>query len=155
MSEHTKEPWQIRVESTCSGAWLHIYKELDDGDELALFDSGTVYVFDHEKHGFDIAVTYNENPSLWKKTDDCDEIYANARRIVACVNACEGIPTEVLESGPHRIIQRYAAAERQRDELLAALKDLHKAYRMAVGLHSGQDDAYTVRSHNAIAKVKS
>lgn len=78
----------------------------------------------------------------------------NARRIVACVNACEGIPTEVLESGPHRIIQRYAAAERQRDELLAALKDLHKAYRMAVGLHSGQDDAYTVRSHNAIAKAE-
>lgn len=50
--------------------------------------------------------------------------YSNAKRIVACVNACEGIPTEVLESGPHRIIQRDAAAERQRDELLAASKEL-------------------------------
>jgi predicted nucleic acid-binding protein len=46
----------------------------------------------------------------------------NARRIVAAVNACEGIPTEVLDDGPHRIIQRYAAAEMERDELLAELK---------------------------------
>lgn len=28
-----------------------------------------------------------------------DEDAANARRIVACVNFCEGMPTEVLESG--------------------------------------------------------
>jgi hypothetical protein len=33
----------------------------------------------------------------WNGTDgDADE---NARRIVACVNACAGIPTEALEAG--------------------------------------------------------
>lgn len=71
----------------------------------------------------------------------CPDAQANARRIVACVNACEGIPTEVLESGSHRIIQRYAAAERQRDELLAELKSAiehidfkHEAYASAYEL---------------------
>lgn len=70
-----------------------------------------------------------------KKTDE-----ANARRIVACVNACEGISAEALNSwmnppdggfghphGPwpaHIIsLQRAAeAAAQQRDELLAALE---------------------------------
>jgi len=37
-----------------------------------------------------IAMTYPTEPDERK----CKE---NARRIVACVNACEGIPTEVLE----------------------------------------------------------
>jgi hypothetical protein len=30
-----------------------------------------------------------------------EEDYANARRIVACVNACKGIPTETLEANGH------------------------------------------------------
>ena len=54
---------------------------------------------------------------------------ANARRIVACVNACEGISTDELEEiastggmlGPREDVARIA---KQRDELLAALKDL-------------------------------
>lgn len=54
-----------------------------------------------------------------------DKMFANARRIVACVNACKGISTEKLE-GPgmlvnipddHNIIK-------QRDELLINLKKL-------------------------------
>lgn len=60
---------------------------------------------------------------------------ANARRLAACWNACEGIPTEALEaqqSGglPWSVadqIDKLAAlsrAERQSDELLAALKKL-------------------------------
>ncbi len=51
---------------------------------------------------------------------------ANARRIVACVNACEGISTEVLEGttaeklGPHLTgIRPTLDLMRQRDELLA------------------------------------
>lgn len=82
----------------------------------------------------------------------------NARRIVSAVNACAGIATRDLETKPlftDGYMVMFEEVTKQRDELLAALKDLHKAYRMAVGLHSGQDDAYTVRSHNAIAKVKS
>lgn len=50
----------------------------------------------------------------------------DARRIVACVNACAGIPTEQLESGEVRSVRDeladIATLEKQRDELLAALK---------------------------------
>lgn len=50
---------------------------------------------------------------------------ANARRIVACVNACAGLPTEHLESAPlGGILNGVAGLVSQRDELLAALEDL-------------------------------
>jgi uncharacterized protein YbaR (Trm112 family) len=65
------------------------------------------------------------------------ERIANARRIVACVNACEGIQTEFLELGEAEWVK--ALSERnalinQRDELVAALADalpdmLHDAQR--------------------------
>jgi transposase len=52
----------------------------------------------------------------------------DARRIVACVNACKGLTTESLEAGNYPvdcspIINRIDAIEVQRDELLAALKE--------------------------------
>ena len=43
---------------------------------------------------------------------------ANARRIVACVNACAGIPSEMLEampSGPVSLLPMYARIEKQRE----------------------------------------
>lgn len=50
----------------------------------------------------------------------------NARRIIACVNACAGIPTEQLESGEARSVRDeladIAMLEKQRDELLDALE---------------------------------
>ena len=54
---------------------------------------------------------------------------ANARRIVACVNVCAGIPTEVLEHGDIAKALKIFALDsatfrRQRDELLAALERL-------------------------------
>lgn len=55
-------------------------------------------------------------------------IHPDARRIVACVNACHGIPTDVLELGrvsPDAFQMqesRADKAEAQRDELLAALE---------------------------------
>lgn len=45
---------------------------------------------------------------------------ANARRIVACVNACEGVRTEVLEdvnSSERELLHHYVATVDQRDEL--------------------------------------
>ena len=49
---------------------------------------------------------------------------ADARRIVACVNACAGISTENLEDNlpVKELARRYNKALRQRDELLAALE---------------------------------
>jgi hypothetical protein len=53
----------------------------------------------------------------------------NARRIVACVNACAGIDTEYLEAMRNTTILKnsegkYKELLQQRDELLAALKGL-------------------------------
>ena len=53
---------------------------------------------------------------------------ANARRIVACVNACAGYSTDALESGisvvrtAQKNMEARALAEAQRDELAAALR---------------------------------
>lgn len=55
---------------------------------------------------------------------------ANALRLAACWNACEGISTEALETGPtmmaayQREERRADRAERERDELRAALEAL-------------------------------
>ena len=47
----------------------------------------------------------------------------DARRIVACVNACAGLPTEQLESSPPGgILNGVAGLIAQRNELLAALE---------------------------------
>jgi sigma54-dependent transcription regulator len=56
-----------------------------------------------------------------------NEQRANAHRIIACVNACAGIPTVALvaekyiQTASYRMRQ---SAEQQRDELLAALETL-------------------------------
>ena len=69
---------------------------------------------------------------------------ANARRLVACWNACEGLTTEHLENIDmlgETLAGRFAAfhaSERElmdtRDELLAALKDVLAAVRYSSGL---------------------
>ncbi|HDN9804005.1 TPA: hypothetical protein P2N04_001059 [Aeromonas salmonicida] len=66
-------------------------------------------------------------------TDISDEMCANARRIVACVNACEGMTTDELDTLPRGFKRLQAAyldlynerttpAEKARAELLAALE---------------------------------
>lgn len=52
-----------------------------------------------------------------------DESIANARRIVACVNACAGVETGHLEKyGLPDFAQKISDLREQRDELLAALE---------------------------------
>ena len=59
----------------------------------------------------------------WVENRPVSVAHANARRIVACVNACAGIPTEVLERYKLGIIGvDYKLTKQQRDELLAAIK---------------------------------
>lgn len=50
------------------------------------------------------------------------EAQANARRIVACVNACAGIPLERLEREGATSLRDATAIKDQRDELAAALR---------------------------------
>ena len=53
-----------------------------------------------------------------------DERNANARRLVACWNACQDVPTQVLESIGKGYGPTWLQAKDERDELLAALKGL-------------------------------
>lgn len=98
-------------------------------------------------NGRNIAHTWNVGASQPKSADALkkrtEEDRANARRIVACVNACEGIATERLEDLGRPLMQHLigcderaarqvkeaAALTAQRDELLAALKDVRDNVR--------------------------
>jgi hypothetical protein len=60
------------------------------------------------------------------------EVFENQRRIVACVNACKGIPTSVLELQGVPSLELCKKIEQQRDELLAALN--------AMLTHMGMDE---------------
>ena len=57
----------------------------------------------------------------------------DARRIVACVNACEGISTENLEENKPiiELARAYNVSLRQRDDLLEALQVMVRDYSAA------------------------
>jgi len=88
---HTKEPW--RVDYKCT-------------DEFG-------YKSEHDDQSFGMTIPIGRTFG--------DEYEANARRIVACVNACEGISNEHLEKMP--VAEVFAIVKQQRDDLLAALKE--------------------------------
>ena len=52
----------------------------------------------------------------------------DARRIVACVNACAGLSTQCLEETGGGV-EHYIAVIKQRDELLAALESILPEFR--------------------------
>lgn len=108
MSEHTKEPWRV-------GQFHSVLGKISETE-----------IFDSEIFADVIAST--------RTAPMHPEAKANARRIVACVNACAGIETEKLEAvaflSPHLpdghkdAAIEIAALRTQRDELLAAAKKL-------------------------------
>jgi hypothetical protein len=65
-------------------------------------------------------------PGLEQLCQDISE--ANARRLVACWNACEGISTEALEGddAPRKLREDRDLLLAQRDELLAQLKKVRE-----------------------------
>lgn len=81
---------------------------------------------------------------------------ANARRIVACVNACAGISTENLEDNKPiiELANDYNAVLKQRNELLAVVEHIRRCvpYVGFVQIHAGSK---TVADMDAvIAKVR-
>lgn len=63
----------------------------------------------------------------------------DARRIVACVNACEGVSNEVLEdvnSSEREMLRHFVAVQGQRKDLLEALKALF-AKQLAISKVTG------------------
>lgn len=74
-AQHTPGPWRI-IAQISYGITLPIYKifgKTEDGCDRYITEVGLI------------------------SSEVVVEDLANARRIVACVNACEGIPTEALE----------------------------------------------------------
>ena len=134
---HTKEPWQVFIHS-----W----------SEASIVAQG----FDHGICSLDINHATEES-------QDADEalMKANARRIVACVNACAGIPLDWLESGLTGCLQnvrderdmykrRSEDSTWQCDELMDVLKDAQSAIATC-----GKDYDYVMgRINAALAKVK-
>lgn len=133
MSEHTKEPWVVGVSA-------------DNG--LPCVDS-----------------TDSTQPieicEVWGVVDDkvADETaLANARRIVACVNACEGIPQDWLEFGSSGCLQNVReernSYKQERDELLAALKRILPQYEALLRDCGLASEHATEQARAIIAKVE-
>lgn len=101
MSGHTKEPWFVFNLSDVFTNGRHGRE--NDGHQIA-----------------DCSVDFSsdDDPGL-----SYAEAKANARRIVACVNALQGVSTEHLEKyGLPDFAEKISALQQQRDQLLAALK---------------------------------
>ncbi|MEO0002449.1 MAG: hypothetical protein RLZZ22_141 [Pseudomonadota bacterium] len=82
-----------------------------------------------------------------------DTIIANARRLVACWNACDGIGTEALETegsaamGWARTASKLLQATTQRDELLASVQELIAATKSEGGARIGHIYQPATREH--------
>lgn len=78
----------------------------------------------------------------------------DSRRIVACVNACRGLPTDELEQKGlvAAVGTQLLEADQLRDELLAALEEVHRIASNSNMTHN----MMVIRDHcaDAIAKAK-
>ena len=108
MTDHTEEPWRV-------GKLSHP-RDYEKVRETA----GPLDIVVDTETGLYVLASCNLNFP--------EDAKANARRIVACVNACAGISTENLEQnkpikeGLHGLNDRIRTAEKHRDELLTALE---------------------------------
>lgn len=122
--EHTKEPWN----ACCT-----------ENEK-----TGSHYVFDESG---EIAICQMlSNPKESEKYDDMCPVVsvatknANARRIVACVNCCEGIPTDELEIST--FLEEELKLRREKDiELLNITADRDKWKAMAEELGEALEEA--------------
>ena len=97
MSKHTQEPWVL----------------FEVGDRVKHFCPAS----EKEKTSI-LTVTLEDGTAFGAVYSEED-----ARRIVACVNACAGLPAEQLEVSPlGGVLNGVAGLIAQRDELLAALE---------------------------------
>lgn len=121
MSEqHTPEPWVLSdYYSDC----LTITDK--DGFEMVSAKGNAILQGYAEKLGVN---HWADNPKSYRELSE-NEQHANARRIVACVNALVGWETSTVEKyctdgtpGNPNLGQAFAAIKAQRDKLLAALE---------------------------------
>lgn len=84
IKKHTPAPW-------CVG---NIQSKRYAGYPGESFEA-SIHIGDKSNRGNCLAIVYMGGEGATRNSRDAIE--ENARRIVACVNACEGIPTEALE----------------------------------------------------------
>lgn len=104
MNKHTQEPWRVSLEDS-TPEW-----------SVITADGGRVVANVNEETGPELIAGV---PVMRVMPGEL-----NARRIVACVNACHNLSNDELEQKGlvTAISARFLAAERSRDELLAALE---------------------------------
>lgn len=121
MSNHTQEPWVL----------------FEVGDRVKHFCPAS----EKEKTSI-LTVTLEDGTAFGAVYSEDD-----ARRIVACVNACAGLPTEQLEASPlGGVLNGVAGLIAQRDQLLAALQDVRGALS---SVNSGHQHQITVNDEPA------
>jgi hypothetical protein len=130
---HTKEPWEVGIFKLPNGELNHAVFAANDIRAMAL--TGVVGAV------------------------DSDESMANASRIMACVNACAGIPTDDLERWGISLIEKIREDEanvlgRQRDELLAAAITVRDAFDSLPANHKARTAPLQINAlRSAIANV--
>jgi hypothetical protein len=129
---HTKEPWSLKEVANYSGRIKYLVPV--DSENMSLLT-----IVENERAVF---------PAICEDED--------ARRIVACVNACAGISTENLEDNLplKELAHRYNKTLKQRDKLLTALKRLSFASQTTGGA-AGRDDGLCAAIDDAEAVIAS
>ena len=96
---------------------------------------------------------------LWVVADtnhhlpDCGK--ADARRIVACVNACAGIDTDALEQYGDGNLEALFKMQSERDELLSALEEITADYKDMLDCDYGREyNHITEKCDKLIDRVK-
>lgn len=158
-TEHTQGRLTVVMNSTCSAAW----PELNDADGITVAELEVSHIEKRRAINRGTPGGFNEKPERFK----LDQLYgehvlANARRLVACWNACEGVSTEMLETARITMLSVLRPGEPtgpggavsapiptplmtpagQIEVMLAALQDIAQ--------HS---DAYGLRAKAALEKI--
>jgi hypothetical protein len=125
MMEHTKEPWSL-------GKWI------DDQERYIDAIQGDADLNFSKWEG--LAVVFGSD-DFSGGHEKCE---ANARRIVACVNACKGLSTEAIEtfgeSIPGGMVFYLEKANKDRDAALAMVREL-----VNWGINIESDPMHTLR----------
>lgn len=129
MIEHAKEPWN--VENVEFGAEVT--------EDLCILASSPSFR--------EIA----QISRCYQGDRDKEMEQANARRIVACVNACAGVPMDWLESGLPGCLQNVReerdAYLQQRDDLLSELRAAHQIIKNSLNImDNGQKLQWAMRN---------
>jgi hypothetical protein len=56
----------------------------------------------------------------------------DARRLVACWNACDGIPTKWIEGGAADILEHAVSLVKERDGLVAVIRSAQKSFEQGI-----------------------